>query len=343
MQKQTQIKKQRHYTFDILRTIAAYAVIFVHVTAIAYTLYSKDSYQLFAVTMLNRTLKFTTPVFIFLGGVMVNIKHRNKPMNVPVFFTDRFKRILVPYIFFSLLYMLAHFVGLGDTYDLFDVLKKLALGTAKYHLYFIIIITQLYVLTPLAIKLKNTSYKPIILIITFIINMLAVMYLVFPYSDRVFIKYLFPYLTGLLYGADILSWFRHKWVNYLAIVTTLSLGAIYAMTFYFQTIGTKTYSLDFQILIWFFYTNLCIFGLMALVRQLEKNQKFVTFAMKTTGYSFFIYLIHPLVLDVSEKGLNTLGVQSVTLRFGINLMLTLLVSTFLAKWLKKWFSKYGFA
>ena len=239
--------------------------------------------------------------------------------------------------------MMAHYFVLGVQYSSLDIIKNFVFGTAKYHLYFIIIITQLYLLTPLLIKLKDAPYKPIILISTFIINMLAVMYLVFPYSDRVFIKYLFPYLTGLLYGANLLNWFRHKWVNYLAIVITVSLGAAYALTFYFQTIGTKTYSLDFQILIWFLYTNLCIFGLIVMVKQLEKNKRFVDFAMKTTGYSFFIYLIHPLVLDVSEKGLNTLGVQSVTLRFGINLTLTLFVSTLLAKWLKKWFSKYGFA
>lgn len=333
------MNKQRVYAFDIIRTLAAYAVIIVHVTAIAYTLYDKDSFQLFAVTLLNRTFKFTTPVFIFLGGLMVSVKYRNKPFKTLPFYIDRFKRIIVPYLIFSLIYMLSHVILFDADYSVVTIIKQLIAGTAKYHLYFVIIISQLYLITPLLIKLKFSKHKHIITIITLLINLWAVVYLIFPYSDRFFLKYTFPFIVGLVYGLDLSLYLNRRPIKLAVIFTTIGAGVIYAMSFYYQTIGTKSYSQEFQIIIWFIYTNLCVYGLLILAPWLEKHKWLRDKAVSTTQFSYFIYLIHPLILDVNEKLLSTLGVQSVTLRFIANLIVTIVLSTLISKWLNRRFHK----
>jgi surface polysaccharide O-acyltransferase-like enzyme len=330
--------KQRFYAFDIIRTIAAYAVIIVHVTAIAYTLYDRDSFQLLAVSVINRTFKFTTPVFIFLGGLMVNLKYKDSAFKIRPFYLDRFKRIYVPYLIFSLLYMLSHVLLFGSKYAPDLILEHLVYGSAKYHLYFVIIISQLYLITPLLIKLKTTKHKHTIALITLIINLWAIVYLVFPYSDRFFLKYAFPYLVGLLYGTELSTFLKSLTVKRAVVLTTVLTGVIYAGSFYYQTIGTKGYSPEFQILIWFIYTNLCVYSLIILAHWLEKNTWLRDKAVSITQYSFFIYLIHPLVLDGNERLLNTAGLHSVTLRLALNLAVTLVLSTILSKWLKKLFS-----
>lgn len=337
------MNKERIYAFDIMRTIAAYAVIIVHVSAIAYTLYSKDSYQLLIVTLLNRTFKFTTPVFIFLGGLMVNVKYSRRAFKILPFYLDRFRRIIMPYFIFSIIYIISNTILFGSEYTLFTVFKQLIIGNAKYHLYFVIIISQLYLLTPLLLPLKNSKHKGVISAIFFIITLIAVVFLGFPYSDRIFIKYLFPFVIGLLYGPALLEKLKPLHVKIAIILATLITGVIYAGTFYFQTIGLYSYSPIFQILTWFSYTTLCIFFILILARRLERNNGLRKLTTDITQFSFFIYLIHPLVIDVNEKLLNTFGIQSVTLRFLTTLLVTLTVSTALSIILKKLFTRMGLA
>lgn len=337
------MNKQRIYAFDIMRTIAAYAVIIVHVSAIAYTLYAKDSYQLLIVTLMNRAFKFTTPVFIFLGGLMVNVKYAHRPFKTVPFYLDRFRRIIVPYFIFSLIYILSNSVLFGSNYSIFTVIKQLVIGNAKYHLYFVIIITQLYLLTPLLLPLKHSIHKSKITAICFAITLWSVIYLDFPYSDRIFVKYLFPFVIGLMYGPTLLEKLKAMHTRVMVLTAAIVAGVVYTATFYFQTIGLQSYSPSVQILTWFTYTTLSIFGLLILATWLEKIKWLRISTTKITQFSFFIYLVHPLVLDVNEKLLNTFGIHSVTIRFLLNLIVTLSISTVLSIALKKIFTRTGLA
>lgn len=337
------MNKQRVYAFDIIRTLAAYAVIIVHVTAIAYTLYSRDSYQLLLVTMMNRVFKFTTPVFIFLGGLMVNVKYSRRPFKSIPFYFDRFRRIYIPYLIFSILYMLTHILLFKSTYTTSAIFEQLIYGSAKYHLYFVTIVMQLNILTPLLLKLRKSDHKLLITAIILIINLWAVVYLNFPYSDRIFIKYLFPFVVGLLFGPELPKLLKPLFVKTAVVIFTLFAGVLYAIVFYLQTLGIKYYSPNFQILTWFVYTNLCIFGLLILAGRLERNTWLRDRSAQVTQFSYFIYLIHPLVLDINEKLLNTFGIRAVSVRFLLNLLVTFTVSTMLSAALKKLFILLGLA
>lgn len=335
--------KQRIYTFDIIRTIAAYAVIIIHVTAIAYTLYTKESPHLFVITILNRFFKFATPVFVFLGGLMVHVKYKNRPFKTLPFYKDRFMRIIMPYIFFSIFYYFSHLIVYKWSFDGLDLLKQVLMGTAKYHLYFIIIITQLYLLTPILIKLRSLQFKFIFMTVLLLINLYVVMYVHFPYADRFFLKYVFTFMMGVIYGTDLLTLLKRKSVQWVIMLSTFMVGLTYALTFYFQTIGTATYSVYFLNFIWFAYTNLSIYALIIIATWLERFIPLRNKAVAITQYSFFIYLIHPFIMDRSEEILTRIGITSVTLRFVCTLTVTLVLSTLVAKGLKHLFHKLKMA
>lgn len=335
--------KQRIYAFDIIRTIAAYAVIIVHVTAIAYTLYTKESPHLFVISIMNRIFKFTTPVFIFLGGLMVHVKYKNRPFKILPFYKDRFMRIIMPYLFFSVFYYLTHMIVYRWPFNSVDLLKQLILGTAKYHLYFIIIITQLYLVTPFLLKLRNIKFKGLLMTALCIINLYVVLYVHFPYADRFSLKYIFPFMMGLMYGSDLLPLLRKKSMQWLVMSLTVVAGATYALTFYFQTIGTASYSGVFMSFIWFAYTNLAIYALVIIATWLERITPLRDRAVTITQYSFFIYLIHPFIMDRTEEILTYIGILSVTLRFILTLTITLVLSTLFAKVLKIIFHKLKMA
>lgn len=335
--------KQRIYAFDIIRTIAAYAVIIVHVTAIAYTLYTKDSPHLFVISMLNRFFKFTTPVFIFLGGLMVHVKYKNRPFKALTFYKDRFMRIIMPYFLFSVFYYFSHLIVYKWAFNEMDLVKQLLLGTAKYHLYFIIIITQLYLLTPVLIKMRTMRHKGLILTTLLGITLYVVMAVHFPYADRFFLKYLFPFMMGLMVGTDLLPFLKKKSTQWVIMCATAIFGLIYALTFYLQTIGVATYNGYFLSFIWFTYTNLSIYALIIIATWLERFTVLRDKAVAITQYSFFIYLVHPFIMDRTEEMLTRFGVASVTIRFLVTLSVTLVISTFIAKCLKIVFHKLKMA
>lgn len=335
------MKKERIYEFDIIRTIAAYAVIFVHVTAIAFTMYQQGSPHLLLITTLNRFLKFTTPVFIFLGGLMVHVKYKNRPFKTLPFYKDRLIRIYLPYILFSIFYYLTHMMIYNWPFSPLGLGRQLVFGTAKYHLYFIIIIAQLYLLVPLLMPLRKSKHRHLIALAALIVNLYSVFYLHFQYADRFSLKFIFPFIIGILYGTEVLTFVNRRKLKILLPIVTLLAGILYTVTFYGHYFQTMTFPSKLPTFAWFAYTNLAIFTLLLVAGQLKKVPFLRDNALKITHCSFYIYLIHPFIIDRCEGFLTSRGVLSVTLRFLFTLTVTLILSTLLAKLLKKGFERIG--
>ena len=61
-------KRDKLYELDYMRFIACFAVMIVHITATGIELYIHGSFPYVLVLILNRSIKFTTPVFILFSG-----------------------------------------------------------------------------------------------------------------------------------------------------------------------------------------------------------------------------------------------------------------------------------
>jgi len=131
--------------FDLIRAAAALAVIAIHVTAgymdspLAYTW--------------NHLVRFAVPLFIIISGFLLAWSdHDSLDFSTPAFYRQRLHRILVPYILWTIIYCLLNFYLLrllNHPLLLLTTLgKALLMGNACYHLYFIPIILQLYLLYP---------------------------------------------------------------------------------------------------------------------------------------------------------------------------------------------------
>ncbi|HBD64462.1 MAG TPA: hypothetical protein DC038_08515, partial [Clostridiales bacterium] len=66
---ENKVNTDKLYELDYMRVIACLAVIIVHITAIGTTDYIQGSLPHIVILILNRSLKFTTPIFIFLSGL----------------------------------------------------------------------------------------------------------------------------------------------------------------------------------------------------------------------------------------------------------------------------------
>ncbi len=134
--------------FDILRVLATLAVIGIHVSAD----YASASW---GGLLFNQITRFSVPMFIIISGFLLYFQDQNhsQPESVLVFYHKRFGKIIAPYVIWTVLYTLMNQYLLHTWPDVPQlatvIIRHLLWGTGTYHLYFMVIIIQCYLLYPL--------------------------------------------------------------------------------------------------------------------------------------------------------------------------------------------------
>lgn len=328
--------RKRIFEYDIVRTIATFSVVFVHISAIAIGLYQPNSMQANMMIFLNRMLKFTTPVFIYLAGALIYESNKKRPFHYQSFLKTRGKRILVPYILISLMYYVLIAIVSKQAFSLTVLMKQIITGSAQYHLYFIPIIIQLYLLTPVLIGLNKKIDRKYLIGAFIVISYISVLTMKFTYSDRIFIKFIVPYALGLYFGSDVMSWISRLGKRLkLLVLSTVAVGIYYTLTFTTVFDIKDYYTLErFRDTGWFFYCILSCFILTLIGMTLIKQERIKKVSGVCSKISYYIYLLHPLFIYLTESMLNRLGILSVTLRFIITLLVVGILSTTVAYLIK---------
>ena len=130
--------------FDLIRAGTALAVVAIHVTA--------GYMDLSLGYICNHLVRFAVPLFIVISGFLLYWTDQGNPF-VPTrqFYQKRLHKILGPYVIWTCLYCLLNFylLRLSSPWLFLTTLgNSLLWGNAYYHLYFLIIILQLYLLYP---------------------------------------------------------------------------------------------------------------------------------------------------------------------------------------------------
>ncbi|MBS7527591.1 acyltransferase [Fusibacter paucivorans] len=213
-------KKTYYPKVDRLRIVACLAVIVIHVTATPVITLRPMSIQQLVFIFANRIAKPSVPVFIFISGFLAY--QPAKPFQ-PARYVKKIKHLVVPYALWTLLYMLVFVKTAGYPLSPQFYLKHLILGDMVYHLYFMIILIQLTIFSPLLIKgARQFGVVPFWLASLFL--QLLVGFLTIPYSDRLFISYIAYYLFG--FAMHHLNQYKR-----FSAVAVLLLGLIYTGTF----------------------------------------------------------------------------------------------------------------
>lgn len=323
--------KKRIYEYDIVRTIATLSVIVVHISAMAIMGFEAYSPHSIMTIFINRLLKFTTPVFVYLAGSLIHESYKNKPFKYGHFVISRSKRILIPYVLVSLMYYgLLTYLSRG-TLSLSTFVTQTVTGSVQYHLYFIPIIIQLYLLTPVFLVLKKKVPTQVLIPLLVVVSYVCTLMMKFKYADRLFVKFMIPYIIGLYFGGKIIDWIKSldKKVMILSSVTLVS-GLFYAFMFmkYFYGEPSSEWIRDSG---WFIYCILSCFTLTWIGTYLTRFNKLIKVSSQFSKISYYIYLLHPLFLALSVKIMNKLGLISTSLRLGLNLIFVITVSIVVAQ------------
>lgn len=309
--------KKHIQEIDILRGLACLAVVFVHLSAAPVVELPVGSPSMLAMVFLNRAVKFTTPVFIFVSGFLLTYTYEQRPFEYANFIVRRLKVLLGPYIVWSLMYAAA-FVVMGKMpLDPIVILQKLVFADMNYHLYFVATITQCYLLFGVFRWLFERVNSKWLMSLLLAVNILFIVIGYFPYADRFFLKYVFFFALGIYFARERQWLFeiikRHKhWCLGLYFGMCVFYG-----THFYSTLAYKTNYLWYvEPLIWFFF---CISAIPVLylssqriVREHERSTRFLS---KVSSASYYIYLAHPFVLYSMQFVLEKVGVEGILKRF----------------------------
>lgn len=146
------MSKTRIEEIEILRGFAFVAVVLQHAIGHYYPMPSatlEDGVILGIFLILS---KFAVPIFIFITGLVLFYNY-DGDIRYGTFIRKRFKDILLPYLPWAVLYAVVfHQLNLLEAGSLSKLGMLVFTGTASYHLWYIVMIFQFYLLFPFLLR-----------------------------------------------------------------------------------------------------------------------------------------------------------------------------------------------
>jgi surface polysaccharide O-acyltransferase-like enzyme len=295
------MRQNRDLSFDVFRGLAIIAVVAIHTidAVIPWQDTTIDGENLSPAIIYRQLLNFAVPAFIFISGYWASAKPIDSLSDYRIFLAERFSRILVPYFFWSVI-LLGYAAITENKFDVYQVIIKLLTGRASTTYYFIILICQLYMITPLLQYVNRRRYGLVLVIVLNVISLL------FAYTSRlyfncwipvssVFYSWIIFYEIGLLAGSSEGETFtsrKVRWFILPALLVCLLISGLETSIllsgyndFYFAISPVKFSS--------FLYCVCTIIVFLHMKKYIGSQPKLLA---ALGYYSFGIYLIHMPIL-----------------------------------------------
>ena len=294
---------------DFIRALGALSVIAIHVSG-AYIDSSRGAY------FWNIGMRYAVPLFVIISGfVLFYVENLKKSFSCIAFWLKRFKKLLIPYVIWNLIYLLystRHDVEKVSS-DVPAFLKELGhnilTGVGTYHLYFVLIMLQLYLLYPiirpfvkkymnisLAVSLAITAYSQAIIYLG-VQNKAEVPQTYIPFFI-LFPVWIFFFVFGM-YVAKNLEALKEKVFN-----KSIILGFVWLLSYVlliFDTKFTKTLDLSVKPSVLLYSVLSFLFFYSIALKKVNIQNRFGTLLDFLSEQSFLIYLSHVLFLKLIDS------------------------------------------
>ncbi|WP_336620430.1 MULTISPECIES: acyltransferase [unclassified Deinococcus] len=295
---------------DMFRGLTIIEVVAHHSTGVMLRYLDPASTAHLITLILNRTLHFAVPAFVFLSAVVLtrSLLKRFEPGR---YFWRRLTRGGWPYLLWSVLYALWYvWTDQRLPESLTDPARWrdwLLYGKASYHLYFLLVALEVYVVLPLMLPLARR--KPsITAALIFGAALQLGLYLLnrevlrLPFPASTVLWYMLPITLGVAVGARLDEfpawWRRRRWVLLPVLTLAFSLYLPEALAY---ARGERVTPIVYSGLSWL-YTSLTALALLGLAFRVQRSASTVRLTVALLGtVSLQVYLIHPALLQALER------------------------------------------
>lgn len=260
---------------------------------------SECSYCENFVIILFRTLcNLAVPIFFFISGYYFNVKKYENNKRKYIF--NKVTRLLIPLLIWNVIYFL---LSQGHEF------KRLVTFSSAGHLYFIVVLIQLILITPLILKLYNkTFFRCIVYISTplylIIYRILWIKYNIdIPLHQYYFFAWIIYYMEGIRYRNYRITTYK------LTKLMKIGMCVLFLLVYIYNTVIYVNVGFDYslsQMNVLNMLNALLIFRF--IYYFIMKDKKVTNKLLIDIGNkSFGIYFIHMLMLrivDMVFKGAN---------------------------------------
>lgn len=298
-----EIKAERNVWVDFVRSISVFFVIVIHTA-------SPLSYQWGDVLpadwiigiSYNTFARVSVPLFFMLSGYLL-LSVQNESMLD--FFRKRFQKVFVPFLFWSLFYLLLgnHFGNYTFLNAIKAVIYALITTSTSYHLWFLVDLLSIYLFVPL-LRIFLVSAQKIhlwyIAGLWFLFGAVLDAFEMAINAETVFEFGFFTSYIGYFFIGYLLGNFKYSKTVFIFAVLIYVTSGLYTI---FATNTLSAQEGDYvQYYLWYIRLNTVVMSISAFLvfkylGEKIKNVKVGKFLTIFANASFGIYLIHVLVLN----------------------------------------------
>lgn len=286
----------------VLKAVAALSVIGIHVTA-GYSSVCDFGY------VLNQLFRFAVPIFVILSGFLLYNADLFKKRDTKKFYVGRFKKVIIPFFIWTMVYSIWSFKSNPSqvlSILLFERFHRYIVN-GYVHLYFVIIIAQMYLIYPLLRKLFKRGYSKLVLFISFSItlyfNMAIYLYSlhiiiaplwIYKYIYKLFFTWIFYFVVGMYISMnrDRFESLIKKYDNVLVIVWFLSFLLLLTDS---KITNTQGSSMKLTVII---YTIISFCALYRISLKIKTDSSTMKIFKNLSDKSYIVFLSHVLILDI---------------------------------------------
>ncbi len=294
---------KRIYYLDFLRCFAILMVVIVHSISpyiVNPELYGNSSW--YVNLILNAFSRTGVPIFFMISGSLILSSESTK--NFSMFYKKIITRILVPLFAWNVIYFAYNVIERNVTLNIRDFFSLVINQGTEYHLWYLYTLLGIYLIAPfLKIVVDNCNFKQqciLLLLILFPTTISPFINATLPIYVNIFDPLFNGYIGCFLMGY-ILSNINNT-VKNMSLYSVIGIfGLLFSVAYHHINSSNTAINLYFN-----YGYSLCHYALSAAIFVIAKRafEKRTVFEKTITGlskYSFGIYLIHILVIDLIMK------------------------------------------
>jgi surface polysaccharide O-acyltransferase-like enzyme len=302
----TNSSSSRYLWADFVRNIGILLVILGHVSGVVVQRFQDFSIENWnAANVYNIIARSCVPLLFMVSGALLLPRQES----IRDFYSKRFKKVIFPFLFWSVLYLLVK-EGWYASYTPLNALKVIVITLfskpAEYHLWFMYELFAAYLFTPILRKLVDNGSETILwyfAAIWFIFGPLTRLVEFFVPVESIFqLGYVTGYIGYFILGYLLVRFPIRKWMVWTSAAVYLVMAVLTGWLTWYGSVYAGKLVDYFQYLLGMNIVFLAVAAYMLLRAAGEKifstpRPRLAKFAVGLTSASFGMYLIHVFILN----------------------------------------------